>query len=206
MKKIFNVIGICALISYLFIFPSCKESYDEEELLRDIEKKKNEKKILEEAQKALIEAQKTSIIVFEGDTFTLPAKVLPGFIDVHIGLGITVSHSYKFNISDKDAIMNSLFEQTAKISIHKNFHIEPYLFDEKLNDFLKNVIIEASKEEYYWHYIKNQNDTVRTIRFNMDSEDPYFIIEKDCYYIDENDNVEQFIYPPIYVVPNGTSN
>ena len=29
MKKIFNVIGICALMSYLFIFPSCKESYDE---------------------------------------------------------------------------------------------------------------------------------------------------------------------------------
>ena len=82
MKKIFNVIGICALISYLFIFPSCKESYDEEELLRDIEKKKNEKKILEEAQKALIEAQKTSIIVFEGDTFTLPAKVLPVFNNV----------------------------------------------------------------------------------------------------------------------------
>ena len=32
MKKIFNVIGICALISYLFIFPSCEESYDEDEL------------------------------------------------------------------------------------------------------------------------------------------------------------------------------
>lgn len=102
--------------------------------------------------------------------------------------------------------MNSLFEQTAKISIHKNFHIVHYLFDEKLNDFLKNVIIEASKEEYYWHYIKNQNDTVRTIRFNRDSEDPYFIIEKDCYYIDGNDNVEQFIYPPIYVTPNDASN
>ena len=42
MKKIFNVIGICALMSYLFIFPSCKESYDEEELLSDIEKKKIE--------------------------------------------------------------------------------------------------------------------------------------------------------------------
>ena len=42
MKKIFNVIGICALISYLFIFSSCEESYDEDELLRDIERKKNE--------------------------------------------------------------------------------------------------------------------------------------------------------------------
>lgn len=206
MKKIFNVIGICALMSYLFIFPSCEKAYDEDELLRDIERKKNEKKRLEEAQKALIEAQKTSIIVFKGDTFTLPAKVLPVFNNVYTIQGDTGYFHYKFNISDKDAIMNSLFEQTAKISIHKNFHIEPYLFDEKLNDFLKNVIIEASKEEYYWHYIKNQNDTVRTIRFNMDSKDPYFIIEKDCYYIDENDNVEQFIYPPIYVVPNGTSN
>ena len=59
MKKIFNVIGICALMCCcLFIFPSCEKNYDEEELLRDIEKKKNEKKILEVAQKALIEAQK----------------------------------------------------------------------------------------------------------------------------------------------------
>ena len=62
MKKIFNVIGICALMSYLFIFPSCKESYDEEELLRDIEKKKNE-----------LEKEKT--FVFAGDTFHLPAKI-----------------------------------------------------------------------------------------------------------------------------------
>ncbi len=39
MKKIFNVIGICALISYLFIFSSCETTYDEDELLSDIEKK-----------------------------------------------------------------------------------------------------------------------------------------------------------------------
>lgn len=39
MKKIFNVIGICALMSYLFIFPSCETTYDEEELLSDIEKR-----------------------------------------------------------------------------------------------------------------------------------------------------------------------
>jgi hypothetical protein len=42
MKKIFNVIGICALMCYLFIFPSCESSYDEDELLSDIEKKRNE--------------------------------------------------------------------------------------------------------------------------------------------------------------------
>ena len=42
MKKIFNVIGICALMCYLFIFPSCEKTYDEDELLSDIEKKRNE--------------------------------------------------------------------------------------------------------------------------------------------------------------------
>lgn len=115
MKKIFNVIGICALMSYLFIFPSCEESYDEDELLRDIEKKKNEKKILEEAQKALIEAQKTSIIVFEGDTFTLPIKVFPVFNNVYTIQGDTGYFFYKFNISDKDTIMKSLYGQTEKI-------------------------------------------------------------------------------------------
>lgn len=206
MKKIFNVIGICALISYLFIFSSCEESYDEDELLRDIERKKNEKKRLEEAQKALIEAQKTSIIVFKGDTFTLPAKVLPVFNNVYTIQGDTGYFHYKFNISDKDTIMKSLYEQTKKISIHRNFNIEHYLFDEELDVFLKNVIVEVPEGASYWHYIKSQNDTVRAIWFNDNSEEPYFIIEKDCYYIDGNDNVEQFIYPPIYVVPNGTSN
>ena len=62
MKKIFNVIGICALMSYLFIFPSCKESYDEEELLSDIEKKK-------------IELEKEKTIVLEGYTLNLPVRV-----------------------------------------------------------------------------------------------------------------------------------
>ena len=53
MKKIFNVIGICALTSYLFIFPSCEKAYDEDELLRDIERKKNEKKRFAETNKYL---------------------------------------------------------------------------------------------------------------------------------------------------------
>ena len=67
------------------------------------------------------------------------------------------------------------------------------------------IIIEASKGDDYWHYMKNQNDTVRTIIFDMDSEDPYFIIKKDQYYIDENDNVEYLFYP-FYITPNDASN
>ncbi len=205
MKKIFNVIGICALMSYLFIFPSCEKAYDEEALLSDIEKKKNENKKIEEAQKVLIEAQKTFIIDFEGDTFTLPVKVLPVFYNVYTTQKDTGYFCYKFNISDKDTIMKCLFEQTEKKSIHKNFHIEPHLFDEELDVFLKNVIVEVPEGNYYWHYIKSPNDTVRTISFNDDSGDPYFFIKKDSYYIDDNDNVEYLIYP-IYIVPNGTSN
>ena len=79
------------------------------------------------------------------------------------------------------------------------------MFDEELDVFLKNEIVEIPEGEYYWHYIKSQNDTVRTIEFNDDSQDSYFIIKKDIYYIDENDNVEYLFYPN-YVVPNGTSN
>lgn len=80
------------------------------------------------------------------------------------------------------------------------------MFDEELDVFLKNEIVEVPEGAYYWHYIKSQNDTVRAIWFNDNSEEPYFIIEKDFYYIDENDSVEYIFYPPIYVVPNGTSN
>ena len=102
MKKIFNVIGICALMSYLFIFPSCKESYDEEELLRDIEKKKNE-----------LEKEKT--FVFAGDTFHLPAKITQIDSSYYFVEPDVVNYVYSFNASNKEEIMHRLFELTSKL-------------------------------------------------------------------------------------------
>ena len=55
------------------------------------------------------------------------------------------------------------------------------MFDEELDVFLKNEIVEVPEGEYYWHYIKSQNDTVRTIEFNDDSQDSYFIIKKEFF-------------------------
>ena len=72
MKKIFNVIGICAMISYLFIFSSCEESYDEEELDRDIQKKLAEMKAAEEARKAEEEAKKSILSLLGQTHFSCP--------------------------------------------------------------------------------------------------------------------------------------
>ena len=209
MKKIFNVIGICALISYLFIFPSCEESYDEDELLRDIEKKKNENKKIEEAQKALIEAQKTFIIDFEGDTFTLPAKVLPVYIESpYTAYGYKGVYSYIFDISDKEVIMKSLFEQTAKISKIGNILLTPdRIFPKSIN--ISDVLINFSDvlEENYWQYVISENDFIRKIRFSFEGDKASFIIDHDNFLgerkSDENENKWDFINIPYIFVPNG---
>ncbi|MBE6327809.1 MAG: hypothetical protein E7077_12290, partial [Bacteroidales bacterium] len=102
MKKIFNVIGICALMCYLFLFPSCENSYDEEELLSDIDKK-------------MKEIEKEKMFVFAGDSFQLPARIKK--IDSTYVYGIIdSSYTYSFNASDKEAIKQQLFELTSKIS------------------------------------------------------------------------------------------
>ena len=202
MKKIFNVIGICALISYLFIFPSCESAYDEEELLRDIEKKRNETKEIEEAQKALIEAQKTSIIVFEEDTFTLPVKVLPVYIESpYAAYGYKGVYSYIFDISDKEVIMKSLFEQTAKISKIGNILLTPVLI------FPININFSDVLEENYWLYVKSENGYIRKIQFSFEGDKASFIIDHEAIWVeeksDENETKWDFINIPYIIVPNG---
>ena len=202
MKKIFNVIGICALMSYLFIFPSCESAYDEEELLRDIEKKRNENKEIEEAQKALIEAQKTSIIVFEEDTFTLPVKVLPVYIESpYSAYGYKGVYSYIFDISDKEVIMKSLFEQTAKISKIGNILLTPVLI------FPININFSDVLEENYWLYVKSENGYIRKIQFSFEGDKASFIIDHEAIWVeeksDENETKWDFINIPYIIVPNG---
>lgn len=202
MKKIFNVIGICALMSYLFIFPSCEKAYDEEELLSDIEKKRNENKKIEEAQKALIEAQKTFIIDFEGDTFTLPVKVLPVYIESpYSAYGYKGVYSYIFDISDKEVIMKSLFEQTAKISKIGNILLTPDRI------FPKSINFSDVLEENYWQYVISENDYIRKIRFSFEGDKASFIIGHDNFFgkrkSDENENKWDFINIPYIIVPNG---
>ena len=207
MKKIFNVIGICALMSYLFIFPSCEKAYDEEELLSDIEKKRNENKKIEEAQKALIEAQKTFIIDFEGDTFTLPVKVLPVYIESpYTAYGYKGVYSYIFDISDKEVIMKSLFEQTAKISKIGNILLTPdRIFLKSIN--ISDVLINFSDvlEENYWQYVISENDFIRKIRFSFEGDKASFIIDHDNFLgkSDENENKWDFINIHYILVPNG---
>lgn len=116
MGKIFNVLGACALITSCIAVSSCDQTYDEDELNSDIQKKLNEKKAAEEAAWL---AKTTDIIVLAGDTLTLPARVTPQkteeeqeneesynsqFVLIH---GVKYSDDYYhcyFDPSDKDAI------------------------------------------------------------------------------------------------------
>ena len=112
MKKIFNIIGICALMCYLFIFPSCEKTYDEDELLSDIEKKRNEIELKERT------------LVFAGDTFQLPARIHQIDSTYFYGSPDFNTYTYSFNTSDKEAIKQRLFELTSKLSEYGNFELQ----------------------------------------------------------------------------------
>lgn len=171
MKKIFNVIGICALMSYLFIFPSCKESYDEEELLSDIEKKK-------------IELEKEKTFVFAGDTFHLPAKITQ--IDSYYFEPDDVNYVYSFNASNKEEIMHSLFELTSKLSEYGNFDLnrEKKFFRLGVTP-LKDAKIDVSDDATRWYYV-GSNGKIYHISFDENSEEPCFEISNGLWQIDEN--------------------
>ena len=185
MKKIFNVIGICALMSFLFIFPSCEESYDEEELLRDIEKKRNEIEIKERT------------FVFAGDTFQLPARI--NQIDSTKVMrysydDITYTYYYSFKASDKEAIKQQLFELTSKISEYGNFELHReniYMGVTPLNEALTEV---SSDDATDWYFV-GSNGMLYNISFDSDSENPNFSIGEYMYRLNE-DNTLYIPLPP----------
>ena len=175
MKKIFNVIGICALMSYLFIFPSCKESYDEEELLSDIEKKK-------------IELEKEKTFAFAGDSFQLPARIKKIDSTSVYGYPDEVSYTYSFNASDKEAIKQQLFELTSKISEYGNFELHReniYMWVTPLNEALTEV---SSDDATDWYFV-GSNGKLYNISFGSDSETPNFSIGEFLYRLNEDNTL-----------------
>ena len=182
MKKIFNVIGICALMSYLFIFPSCKESYDEEELLSDIEKKK-------------IKLEKEKTFVFAGDTFHLPAKITQIDSSNSFCEPKEVNLTYSFNASNKEAIMHRLFELTSKLSEYGNFDLnrEKKFFRLGVTP-LKDAKIEVSNDATHWYFV-GSNGMLYNISFDSDSETPNFSIGEVLYRLNE-DNTLYIPLPP----------
>lgn len=173
MKKIFNVIGICALISYLFIFPSCKESYDEDELLRDIEKKK-------------IELEKEKTFVFARDTFHLPAKITQIDSSTSFCEPKEVNLTYSFNASNKEAIMHSLFDLTSKLSDFGNFELDR---GEKFFIYgdtpLKDAKIDVSDDATRWYYV-GSNGKIYYVFFYELLGESYFVITNGSFQIDED--------------------
>ena len=184
MKKIFNVIGICALMSYLFIFPSCKESYDEEELLSDIEKKK-------------IELEKEKTFVFAGDTFHLPAKITQIDSSYYFVEPDVVNYVYSFNASNKEEIMHRLFELTSKLSEYGNFDLnrEKKFFRLGVTS-LKDAKIDVSDDATRWYYV-GSNGKIYYISFDENSEEPCFEISNGLWEIDENYIIQYLCLPLI---------
>jgi hypothetical protein len=191
MKKIFNVIGICALMSYLFIFPSCETTYDEEELLRDIEKKRNEIEIKERT------------FVFAGDTFHLPARIKQIDSTKFIGSPGEPSYKYSFNASDKEAIMQSLFKHTSELSEYGNFELSQEQNFMRTTPPLSEVKIEVSDDATHWHFVDTNSSKICSISFYLDSENPYFIIE-DRFDLDMegNVNIKYMVVTPQIVTLN----
>ena len=178
MKKIFNVIGICALMSYLFIFPSCKESYDEEELLRDIDKKRLEMEMKERT------------FVYEGDIFQLPARIKKIDSTYVYGLFEDTSYTYSFNASDREAIKQHLFELTSKLSEYGNFDLnrEKKFFRLGVTS-LKDAKIDVSDDATQWYFV-GSNGRLYNISFDSDSETPNFSIGEVLYRLNEDNTLD----------------
>lgn len=191
MKKIFNVIGICALMSFLFIFPSCEESYDEEELLRDIDKKRLEMEMKERT------------FVYAGDTFHLPARIKQIDSTKFIGSPGEPSYKYSFNASDKEAIMQSLFKHTSELSEYGNFELSQEQNFMRTTPPLSEVKIEVSDDATHWYFVDTNSNKICSISFYLDSENPYFIIE-DRFDLDMegNVNIKYMVVTPQIVTLN----
>lgn len=187
MKKIFNVIGICALMCYLFIFPSCESSYDEDELLSDIEKKRNEIELKERT------------LVFAGDTFQLPARIHQIDSTYFYGSPDFNTYTYSFNTSEKEAIIQRLFELTSKLSEYGNFELQRE--DIRLRygvTPLSEAKIEVSNDATHWYFL-GSNSSLYYISF--DSVNPFFSIGLGSYSINEDYIIDapSIPLPPIIV-------
>lgn len=204
MKKFINALGTCAVIGALFMLSSCEDSYDRDELDRDIANKLNEKKAAEEAEYL---AKTTDKIVLAGDTLNLPVRVTPQKAEVESeteesynsqfrpSLGEVYSDDYYlcyFDPSDIDAIKKSLFEQTAALSEYSNFNwIEArggkgHKYGESLKDFIAGS--ESLIEDEEWYFV-DSNNVVKVIEFYQESDKSYFKISDHFSQIDEDGNV-----------------
>jgi hypothetical protein len=176
---------------YLFLFPSCEKTYDGEELLRDIEKKRNEREM------------KVRTFVYAGDTFHLPARIKQIDSTKFIGSPGEPSYKYSFNASDKEAIMQSLFKHTSELSEYGNFELSQEQNFMRTTPPLSEVKIEVSDDATHWYFVDTNSSKICSISFYLDSENPYFIIE-DRFDLDMegNVNIKHMVVTPQIVTLN----
>ena len=194
MKKIFNVIGICTLMSYLFIFSSCEETYDGEELDRDIQKKLAEMKAAEDARKAEEESKKVDFVTFGADTFQLPVKVMPIFHEAIIpqtewGYFQDAYYTYSVDPADVETVKQNLYVQTAALSEYGNFMLDRMKTGFTYGTPLKDALSEVTDEYNEWFYVGKDRE-LYTITFHDDSTNVSFCISESMYPMGPNETVE----------------
>lgn len=191
MKKVFNVIGACTLMCSLFMFSACEETYDEEELNRDIEKK------LAEMKAAELERTTTKKIAVGADTLYLPVRVKPIVNENYNSYFPEESayYLYQFNPEDKEDIINSLKEQTAATSEFGNFMLDRgdvYYGSTYLKDALSTTL-----DDDKWLFV--EDDPIRIMSVEFDLENNTFRIVKDYIFnLDENHIVQP---PTLGLIP-----
>lgn len=197
MKTIFNIIGICALMSYLFIFSSCEKTYDGEELDRDIQKKLAEMKAAEDARKAEEEAKKVDFVTFGADTFLLPVKVMPIFHEAIItewpAFQADAYYTYSVDPADVEAVKQSLYEQTAALSEYGNFMLDRMETGFTYGTPLKDALSEVTDEHNEWFYVGKDRE-LYTITFHDDSTNVSFSISESMYPMGPNETVESPLF------------
>ena len=127
--------------------------YDEEELLSDIEKKRNEREMKERT------------FVYAGDTFHLPARIKQIDSTKFIGSPGEPSYKYSFNASDKEAIMQSLFKHTSELSEYGNFELSQEQNFMRTTPPLSEVKIEVSDDATHWYFVDTNSSKICSISF-----------------------------------------
>lgn len=189
MEKIFNVLGISALVSTCFLISSCETSYDEEELDRDIQKK----------LEAMKDAGKVNSVTYGANTFSLPVKVTPelhGKDDLTYigqwpfipGFSTEPYYTYFVDSADAEAIKQSLYEQSAALSEYGNFILDRAETGFTYGTPLKDALTEVKDKDNGWFFL-GKDRKLYTIKFFEESDGVIFKISDSVYPLEENDTV-----------------
>ena len=183
MKKIFNVIGICATVVLCVCIVSCDSGYysfDDGITTKTENHEIQEDTIITDIAYSLFD-----------DSISLPVKVIFTY-------GTNYNHDYfKFDPAYKDTIKQCMFEQSEKLSEYGNFLIDWDNVHEGAN--IKDLIYNCTVKDSIWYFVSafhtlNEKDVklIKYIQFGENSEYPYFIFSANTSYLIDDDGIMRF--------------